>query len=91
MFPATIFALSTPFGRSGLCIFRLSGTKAFEVIFVAILFTNFNFQIARLICSKDLRIAPRKMQLVTIKSGNKIIDSGLACGFMGKLLDLICY
>lgn len=28
---ATIFALSTPLGRSGLCIFRISGPKAFEV------------------------------------------------------------
>lgn len=32
MIPSTIFALSTPLGKSGLCIFRLSGPKAFEVI-----------------------------------------------------------
>lgn len=29
--PSTIFALSTPLGRSGLCIFRISGPKAIEV------------------------------------------------------------
>lgn len=29
---STIFALSTPLGRSGLCIFRLSGPKALEVL-----------------------------------------------------------
>lgn len=34
--PSTIFALSTPLGRSGLCIFRLSGPKAIEVEIITV-------------------------------------------------------
>jgi tRNA U34 5-carboxymethylaminomethyl modifying GTPase MnmE/TrmE len=79
---STIFAHSTPLGKSALCIFRISGTQALRVkpLAIGIIFYS---KVAKHLTGVNLGQFPNTFRRVALKQDRKVIDSGLAYFFKG--------